>query len=476
MNADRRRFGIETLAALALNVIAAMAIALGMIAVPVAAAQAQEQDGPAPNAMPVVSLDAVDPAQWSVQSISVAAGQTIRVTNRGVLSHTFVVPQWGVKVELPTLEPVDIVVPDYVYPGETYGFLCDEAGHADQGMVGTITIVTAEEASGLGQPGAGGTPNPPATSLQANDNLTWSPNALELEPGQILEVHNPGVIEHHFVVDEWGINETISAGETVLVRVPANAQPGATFTFYCSVPGHRAAGMEGTITVTSSSSPLTSSGGPGSSAVVREVDVRQFVPDAEMFGEGWSEVRSGNVRSIVPEWSEINVSVFPGDGIGIVFVGPSGSRAAVAVLPLETTSLPTNQVRQAIDDVQFALMQNWNTNESSSVNLEGIPPPTGCSIAQRATGVTGLHTLPAGVTVCQVRNANVAIFVTIEGELRGLSGVEASDQIVVLLLDRFGADTGERVDAEATAVAPSPAGTGAGTGSDFEWLGTEYRD
>jgi plastocyanin len=466
MNAQRRRSRQPGLASasgsplgaavtIMVQVAAAVVIAVGMLAAPVATAQ----DGPSPTSLAVVSLDAVDPAKWSVQSLSVAAGQTIRITNRGVLPHTFVVPQWGVKVDLPTLEPVEIVVPDFVYPGEMYEFLCDEAGHADLGMIGTISIVTEQEAAGLGQPGAGVTPNAAAISLEAQDSLTWSPSVLELEAGQILEVSNPGVIEHHFVVDEWGINETISAGEKVLVRVPADAQPGTTFTFYCSVPGHRAAGMEGTITIASSSPPLTSSGGPGSSAVVRDVDVRQFVPDAAMFGEGWVEVRSGNVRSIVPEWSEINVSVFPGDGIGIVFVGPMGSRAAVAVLPLETTSLPTNQVRQAIDDVQFALMQNWNTNSSSSVNLEDIPPPAGCSLAQRATGVTGLHTLPAGVTVCQVRNANVAIFVTIEGELRGLSGVEASDQIIVLLLERFGAGAEARIDASGTPVAP-PASSG----------------
>jgi hypothetical protein len=110
----------------------------------------------------------------------------------------------------------------------------------------------------------------------------------------------------------------------------------------------------------------------------------------------------------------------------------------VAVLPLQTTSLPTNQVQAAIDDVQFALMDDWNTNSTSNVNLEPLAPPAGCTSAQRATGVTGMHTLPAGLTVCQVRNANVAIFVTVEGEIDGLSGAEASDQIITRLLDRFG--------------------------------------
>ncbi|MEJ7840078.1 MAG: hypothetical protein WKF81_14785, partial [Thermomicrobiales bacterium] len=147
----------------------------------------------------------------------------------------------------------------------------------------------------------------------------------------------------------------------------------------------------------------------------------------------------------------------------VVFVGPSGSRAAVAVLPLKTIALPTNQVQQAIDDVQFALMQNWNTDSTSSVNLESVAPPPGCDIAQRATGVAGLHTLPAGLTVCQVRNANVAIFVTIEGELGQLSGVEASDQIIFLVLQQFGNTANQARDG----VAPTDGGLSSLRASDW---------
>ena len=426
------------------------------------------QESPPIDKLPVVMLDAVDPAKWSDTTIVAAAGQTIRITNRGVQPHTFVLPEWGIRVELPTLEPVDVVVPDWVIIDALFEFYCDEPGHADDGMNGTIQIHSEGDAKSGLPPSSGGTPNPIAVTLIANDNLTWTPTKLDLVAGQILQVQNPGVIEHHFVVDEWGVNETISAGETVLVRVPSDAQTGTVFVFYCSVPGHRAAGMEGTITILDAGSAPSSTGGPGSAAAIRDVDIRQFVPDASMLGEGWSEVRSGNVRSIVPEWSEINVSVFPGDGIGVVFVGPAGSRAAIAVLPLETTSLPANQVQQAIDDVQFALMQNWNTNSTSSVNLQNLPPPTGCDIAQRATGVTGLHTLPAGLTVCQVRNANVAIFVTIEGQLGGLSGVEASDQVIFLVLQRFGSVAGFNIDdLESLVLAWS-------LGNEIEWYDRTY--
>jgi plastocyanin len=416
-----------------------LAMVLGIVAsayaVPIAASNIETASN---DGLPIVYLDAIDSARWSVDSLTVAPGQTIRITNRGVAPHTFVVAEWGVRIDLPTLKPVDVVVPDYVIPDDVFEFFCDEPGHAVQGQTGTIAIVSPETAKTDRRPGAPGTPAASSISLETNDDLTWNINELELAPGQILQVRNTGVIEHHFVVDEWGINETISSGEVRLVLVPSDVQPGDVFTFYCSIPGHRAAGMEGTITITESTGSIASVGGPGSSAAIRNIDIQQFVPNADIFGSGWSEVRSGNVRSIVPQWSEINVSVFPGDGIGVVFVGPAGGRAAVAVLPLQTTSLPTNQVQAAIDDVQFALMDDWNTNSTSNVNLEPLAPPAGCTSAQRATGVTGMHTLPAGLTVCQVRNANVAIFVTVEGEIDGLSGAEASDQIITRLLDRFG--------------------------------------
>ncbi|MEJ7840015.1 MAG: plastocyanin/azurin family copper-binding protein, partial [Thermomicrobiales bacterium] len=318
-----------------LQVLAVLVMALHWNAGTTVMAQEPESAGN----LPVLSLDAIDPSQWSDSSLAAAPGQTIRVTNRGVLPHTFVIPEWGVRVELPTLEAVDVIVPESAEIGQSFDFFCDEPGHADAGMRGSILVVSAENARTGLSPGSGGAPSPAAVTLLANDNLTWAPNALELSAGQILQVQNPGVIEHHFVVDEWGINETISAGETVLVRVPPEVIPGTIFTFYCSVPGHRAAGMEGTITIIDTGPPPSSSGGPGSNAAILDVDIRQFVPNAGMLGEGWSEVRSGNVRSIVPEWGEINVTVFPGDGIGVVFVGPSGSRAAVAVLPLETIAL-----------------------------------------------------------------------------------------------------------------------------------------
>jgi uncharacterized cupredoxin-like copper-binding protein len=63
-----------------------------------------------------------------------------------------------------------------------------------------------------------------------------------------LTLENKGVVEHDIVVEELDDRELVYAGpgETVTENVTV---PAGTYTFYCSIPGHRSAGMEGTLTV-----------------------------------------------------------------------------------------------------------------------------------------------------------------------------------------------------------------------------------
>jgi len=222
--------------------------------------------------LPPVTIDALDPHQWSVSSLAVAPGQTILVTNRGVQPHTFTVLEWGIDVPLPSLETVEIVVPSDVRPGETYAFFCSEPGHRALGQEGSITIVTPEEILAGSEPVTGDA-EPARLVLETRDDFSWSIPDLQLAPGQILEIRNPGVLEHHFVVDEWPINETISAGETKLVQVPEDLQEGQTFVFYCSVPGHREQGMEGTITIVGQPRTIPNAGGLPPNDRIREADL-----------------------------------------------------------------------------------------------------------------------------------------------------------------------------------------------------------
>jgi uncharacterized cupredoxin-like copper-binding protein len=72
------------------------------------------------------------------------------------------------------------------------------------------------------------------------------------KPGKVTIVFtNPSPIPHNFTVQQGtngkvlGSTPTFPTGHHVLVL----NLPAGTYTFFCSVPGHRAAGMVGTLTV-----------------------------------------------------------------------------------------------------------------------------------------------------------------------------------------------------------------------------------
>jgi uncharacterized cupredoxin-like copper-binding protein len=72
--------------------------------------------------------------------------------------------------------------------------------------------------------------------------------SLPADEATDLTLVNKGVVEHDIVVEELDDVELVfaDAGETVTESVTV---PAGTYTFYCSIPGHRSAGMEGTLTV-----------------------------------------------------------------------------------------------------------------------------------------------------------------------------------------------------------------------------------
>ncbi|MBA3379362.1 MAG: c-type cytochrome [Chloroflexota bacterium] len=101
-------------------------------------------DGGDPEASPASSeggstlLEALDPYEWSETELSFQPGDTIEVVNAGVSQHNFVVEELGIQEDL-TAEPIAITIPEDAAPGE-YEFICSIPGHAENGMVGTLTI------------------------------------------------------------------------------------------------------------------------------------------------------------------------------------------------------------------------------------------------------------------------------------------------------------------------------------------------
>jgi len=81
--------------------------------------------------------------------------------------------------------------------------------------------------------------------------IAYDTTSLESQSGKVtIDFDNPAPLEHDVAIEDEGgeelaASETISQGKTT---VSTELAPG-TYTFFCTVPGHREAGMEGTLTV-----------------------------------------------------------------------------------------------------------------------------------------------------------------------------------------------------------------------------------
>jgi plastocyanin len=80
--------------------------------------------------------------------------------------------------------------------------------------------------------------------------IAFDTNTLTAKAGTVtLSLTNPSAIPHNVAIKGNGIDVkgpvVMNNGKSV---VTADLKPG-TYTFYCSVPGHEAAGMKGTLTI-----------------------------------------------------------------------------------------------------------------------------------------------------------------------------------------------------------------------------------
>jgi plastocyanin len=87
-------------------------------------------------------------------------------------------------------------------------------------------------------------------SADPGGELRFDRPSLEARAGPVtLVMDNPSSVPHNVSIEGRGVDE---AGETVgqggRSTVRAELRPGE-YDFYCSVPGHREGGMEGTLTV-----------------------------------------------------------------------------------------------------------------------------------------------------------------------------------------------------------------------------------
>lgn len=92
------------------------------------------------------------------------------------------------------------------------------------------------------------------SNLSTNVTVTasefkFTPTSIQVPAGQqvTFTLKNAGVVEHDVTIQAAGFSLTAKAGQTATAQFTFD-KPG-TFDFFCSVPGHKDAGMRGTLTV-----------------------------------------------------------------------------------------------------------------------------------------------------------------------------------------------------------------------------------
>jgi uncharacterized cupredoxin-like copper-binding protein len=216
------------------------------------AADDTEGDAAAAGAPVELQVSAIDIA-YDVKELEGPADTdfTITVTNNGAADHDFVIEGTDFKTSLLRAGQSETITVNL--PAGEYTFFCSVPGHRPAGMEGTLTITE----------GGGASVAPSADDGEADDAASDEPVELQVTAVDIdfleteleapadteftITLTNNGMIQHDFRIEGTDFRtELLNGGETETLTITL---PAGEYTYYCSVPGHRAAGMEGTLIV-----------------------------------------------------------------------------------------------------------------------------------------------------------------------------------------------------------------------------------
>ena len=126
------------------------------------------------------------------------------------------------------------------------------------GAAGVIALAVAGCGGGGGSKSSGSAAPAPATgrstklSIKADPSgrLKFDKKTLQARAGKVtITMTNPSQLTHSVAIQGNGVDaEGQVVGPGGMSTASATLKPGK-YTFYCTVPGHRQAGMHGTLTV-----------------------------------------------------------------------------------------------------------------------------------------------------------------------------------------------------------------------------------
>jgi plastocyanin len=123
----------------------------------------------------------------------------------------------------------------------------DDNGSTDTAATTTETTTTGEGTTGAGGGGGGVI----RVAADPGGDLAFVQKSLTAKPGKdTIKFTNESSLPHDVKIEEDGQDiggtEVVTGGKA---EATVQLEAGQPYTFYCSVPGHRDAGMEGKLTV-----------------------------------------------------------------------------------------------------------------------------------------------------------------------------------------------------------------------------------
>ena len=184
---------------------------------------------------------------------------TILLPNLGAAPHNFSIDELDISVDIAPGETKEVTINA---PEGEYEYYCNVPGHKEAGMVGTLIArpmasadepATADEDAAADEvaateEAAGEAPAPATAQNVTSFDIYFEPTEVTIPANTDVPftLPNDGAAAHNFSIDELGISIDQAPGSTQETVI--NAPPG-TYEYYCNVPGHKAAGMVGTLIV-----------------------------------------------------------------------------------------------------------------------------------------------------------------------------------------------------------------------------------
>jgi uncharacterized cupredoxin-like copper-binding protein/mono/diheme cytochrome c family protein len=184
---------------------------------------------------------------------------TILLPNLGAAPHNFSIDALDISVDIAPGETKEVT---FTAPEGTYEYYCNIPGHAEAGMVGTLIARpmasadepatvdenAAEDDEEAAQEAAGAAPAELTEQVVTSFDIYFEPKEVAIPADTDVTFHlpNDGAAAHNFSIDALGIDVDLAPGseEQVVINAPAG-----TYEYYCNVPGHKEAGMVGTLVV-----------------------------------------------------------------------------------------------------------------------------------------------------------------------------------------------------------------------------------